>query len=493
VKRSIGEAIMLRPTPRAAAFALALAFATSISAGARGSGLDAPLVGSGQSSPTTADAAAIHWNPGALADIERFEVFTGAGLVAGRVGYRRERRGEYQTPDTFRFRTPLLPPDRDPGKRGWAEEVVATPIAPTGDVFIAAPIAPGRIVAGLGVFVPYAASLDFPEDGAQKYQLRDAFIVATHVSGSLAVRVLPNLSLGGSVTWVSGLASLTKVQDFAALPDFRRAFSEPPIAQPNDFGSNAPSAVRELDVLGRPISITNAVSHGISFNAGLLYKPTERLRLGVTYQHGAAMRYRGRFALDMNDEFFTQDLAAQGLKYPPLVRGEAELTFRLPKRITTGAAYRITPGFQVDGFVSYVFWSDVDAFVVTTRSPDLAQPKLGIGKTVAVVLPRNWNDTIWAEANGRFSLTRAISVSATVGYQSPASPDATIDVGSPDGHRLIGGLGGVVRATSWLDLHADARAQGILPRTVTTSQNDLGNGRYTMVVGYVGGHAKARF
>jgi len=492
VNRSIGEAKMIRPEPRAAALTLAFAMAI-FPAVAKASGLDAPLVGSGQSGPTAADAAAIHWNPGALADIDRIEIFTGAGLVAGRIGYTRERRGDYQTPDTLRFRTPLGGADVDRGKNGLADPVEARPLAPIGDVFAAFPLAPRRLVVGFGAYVPYAAALDFPENGPQRYQLRDAFIVATHVTGSLAARVRPNLSIGAGITWVSGVASLTKIQDFAALPDFQRAFTEPPIGQPNDFGPNAPSAVRELDVLSRPISITNAMSNGLTFNAGLLYRPMERLRLGLAYQHGAAMHYKGRFALDMNDPFFTQDLAAQGLKYKPLVTGDAELAFRLPKRITTGAAFQLSEGIRIDGFFSYIFWSDVDAFVVTTHSPDLAQPKLGISDTVKVALPRAWNDTIWAELNGRFFLSSSMLLSATVGYQSPASPDRTIDVSSPDGHRLIGGVGGVYRATSWLDLHADARAQGILPRTVQSSEHDLGNGRYTMFIGYIGGHAKARF
>ncbi len=457
------------------------------------SGLDAPIVGSGQSGPTTVDAAAIHWNPGALGQIESFEVFAGAGLVAGRIGYQRQRRGVYQTPDSLRLRSPLLPIEVDPAKPGWTDPVIATPMAPTGDIFVAAPLLNNRIVVGLGAYVPYAATLDYPQDGPQRYQLQSAFIVASHVSASVAARIGGGVSIGGSLIYVGGVANLSKMQDFAELEDFRGALSNPPIGQPNEFGPNAPSHVRELDVLSRPISIRNAISHGISFNAGLLYQATPKLRFGLAYQHGAQMNFRGPFELNMNDPFFTQDLAAQGLKYPPLVKGTANLAFRLPKRFTAGGGYQVVQNLRVDGFVSYVIYSDVDSFVVTTRSPDLAQPMLGIGPSVRAVLPRAWRDTIWTEGNVRLSLSKSFLMSATAGYQSPASPDATIDAASPDGHRFIGGVGGVYRATAWLDVHADARVQGILPRTVTTSQNDLGNGRYTMVVGYVGGHLKATF
>jgi long-chain fatty acid transport protein len=286
---------------------------------------------------------------------------------------------------------------------------------------------------------------------------------------------------------------MKKVQDFAELDEFRRAFANAPIGQANDFGPRAPSEVRELDVLARPISIHDGVSNGISFNAGIYYRSSARLRWGLSYQHGAQMNYRGRFEIDLNDPFFTRDLAAQGLKYPPLVKGTAELAFRLPRRLTAGAGVRITPRLSVDGFVSYVFYSDVDAFVVTTHSPQLAQPALGLGPTVRAVLPRAWRDTISLEANVRIALTDSLLVSGTAGYQSPASPDATIDAASPDGHRFVGGVGGVLRVTRWLDAHADARVQSILPRNVSTSENDVANGRYSLLVGYVGGHLKAKF
>lgn len=456
------------------------------------SGLDAPIVGSGQSGPVNADAAAIHWNPGVLGDISEFEVFAGAGIVAGRAQFQRQWRGTYNAPDLLRLRGPASAVDIDSTKSGWAVPVVATPLAPIGDIFLAAPIA-NRVVVGLGAYVPYAASLEYPADGAQRFRLQQAFVLASHVAVSAAVRLGGGFSIGGSVQWVSGLATMRKVQDFAELDEFRRAFANQPIGQSNNFGAHAPSDVREFDVLARPTLIHDAVSQGVSFNAGIYQRTSSSFRWGLSYQHGAQMSYQGRFAIDLNDPFFTRNLASQGLKYPPLVKGNAELAFRLPRRLTAGAGFAISPRMSMDGFVSYVFYSDVDAFVVTTHSSQLAQPALGLGPTVRVVLPRAWRDTIMLEANVRFTLTRSLLVSGTAGYQSPASPDATIDAASLDGHRFIGGVGGVLRVTRWLDVHADARVQGILPRTVTTSQNDVANGRYSLLVGYVGGHVKAKF
>ncbi|MGK3999096.1 OmpP1/FadL family transporter [Sorangium sp. So ce1024] len=480
-----------RPTGRElAALALATGLVFWPAGDARASGIDAPWVTSGTSGPTTSDAAAVFWNPAALAGVERPELLLGAGLIVGHATHKRERRGTYQTPDTLEFKLPLDPANVDPGKTGPAEEVSTTPIAPTGNAFFAFPTIPNRLTLGVGLYVPYAAALSFP-DGAQRWQLQQAFIVASSLTLAAGVKATEQLSLGAGVSYVGGLAELSKVQDFAGLKEFHDGLDY--LKQDNDFGPTTPSELRELDVLARPISLKQALSHGASFHVGLAFNPNEDLRFGLTYQHSTAMRYKGKFAIDMNHPFFTQDLAEQGLRYKPLVEGDAELSFTLPKRLTAGVGYRVNDKLSVDGLMSYVLYSDIDAFVVKASSPDLAQPKLGITDRVTVTLPRRWNDTLWLEAGAKYRLSEALLATASVGYQSPASPDSTIDVASPDNHRLIGDVGGVLTVSDHVSLSADVRVQGILPRTVTDSDHDLGNGTYTLLLTTVGGHLKVVF
>ncbi|KYG09369.1 hypothetical protein BE21_18335 [Sorangium cellulosum] len=445
---------------------------------------------SGASGPTTADAAAVYWNPAALADVERPELILGAGLIVGHATYERERRGAYQTPDTLQFKLPLDPANAAPGKTGPAEQVSTTPVAPTGNAFLAIPAIPKRLTVGVGLYVPYAAALSFP-DGAQRWQLQQAFIVASSLTAAAGLRVTDQLSVGAGLSYVGGLAELSKVQDFASLEEFHDGLDY--LKQDNDFGPSTPSELRELDVLARPIALKQALSHGASFHLGLAFNPNKDLRFGLTYQHSTAMRYKGKFAIDMNHPFFTQDLAEQGLRYKPLVEGDAELSFTLPKRLTAGVGYRVNDKLSIDGLLSYVLYSDIEAFVVTASSPDLAQPKLGITDRVAVTLPRRWNDTVWVEAGAKYRFSEAFVGTASVGYQSPASPDSTIDVASPDNHRLIGDVGGILKVSDSVSLSGDVRVQGILPRTVTGSDYDLGNGEYTLVLTTVGGHLKVVF
>ncbi|MFO7565743.1 MAG: outer membrane protein transport protein [Enhygromyxa sp.] len=462
---------------------------------ARASGLDVPQIGTTFSSPTTNDAAALYWNPGMLGFAQEGEAMLTLGIVGGYVGYQRDRLGVYQTQDSLQFAEPIDPAYIDASKTGAYPRVSSPIFSPNAGGFVAAPILKDRLTLGFGVYVPYAAPLEFPADGAQKFALQEAFIAVANVSAGLGVKVHKRVSLGASVSYVLGIAQLKRIQDFAAVGLFGDALANPPINQPNDFGEDAPSSVRELDVLARPFALTDAYSHNATFNIAIAANPIDPLWLGLTYDHGSRLNLNGEFQLDMNDEFFTQDLAAKGMEFPPLVTGKAKLSFRLPKRLMLGVAYDITERLRVDTNLAYVFWSDLDAFRITLDSPDLAQPALGIPRRTEVALPRNWKGSVHAELSVRATVGKRerLRLSGTLGYHSPASPDQTIDVASPDGHRLLGALGFAYAINERIALMADGEVQGILPRTVTDSDFDLGNGTYEMVLGGVHLHLIVKF
>jgi len=471
-----------------------LATATlSWSADAFASGFDAPTLGSAQSGPVANDAAATWWNPGRLTALDKTELQVGLGVIVGAVGFQRDIRSAHQYADNLDFAAPVAQEDLDPNKFGRQDKVRAIPVGPAIDAYVAIPAIRDRLVIGLGVGIPYVAVLGFPKDGTQRFAGQSIFLATPHATLALAVKLHRVISIGAGISYVLGNLSLSKVQDFGEVETFGQSLSQPPIGQQNDFGVDAPPEVRELDVLARPVEIRNGFAHGVSFNAGIALQPTDKLTLGLTYHHGARLTFRGKFALDMDDDFFTQDLAAQGLQYPAIVRGKAEVRIRLPKRITLAAGYQITKRFALDGFVGYITYQDFDRIRIRFSSPDLAQPALGLPSTVDQNLVRNWKGTVNTEINGRISATNKLLVSVTAGYNSPASPDTTLDVFSPDGHRLIVGSGIVYRFTERAALLADLEGQFIVPRTNTGSAFDLGNGEYNLFLAAFTLHGQFRF
>ncbi|MEO1339524.1 MAG: outer membrane protein transport protein, partial [Myxococcota bacterium] len=315
------------------------------------------------------------------------------------------------------------------------------------------------MVVGLGIYSPYAAVVDYPGDGPQRFQLDEAVIATVNVTPTIAWRPHRAWSIGAGVSYVVGFAELSRIQDFAELSDLGAALER--LDQNNDFGPQAPTGVRELDVMARPIALTGMWAHAATFHAGVAFAPLAGLRFGLTYQHGADLRFAGDFELDMDDDFFTQDLASQGLAYPKRVRGDAELRFSLPKVIRFAARWQgAQAALGVD--IAYSFWSVVESFDVEVRSPDLAQPGVGLPPRTEIRLERNWQDTLGVDILGELRLTSSVLAYLRAGFRTSAVPDATIDAASPDGDRIVG-VGGIrFRVREDMFVLADLGMQKIL-------------------------------
>jgi long-chain fatty acid transport protein len=458
--------------------------------------LTAPSVGTGLSGVATADAAAVYWNPALLGYLERPTILVGGSLIVGDVSYERQRRATYQRTDALGFALPVAPENIDPSRTGTAAAVTANPVGVAPTLFAALPIeipGPTRLVAAVGLYAPYAAILAFDPDGPQRWQLQSATIATVFATASLAWRLNEKFSIGAGASYVFGFAELARVQDFAALGDVGAALARPPISQRNDFGPNAPPGVRELDVLARPIRLRRMIAHGFTFNAGLAVRPVRGLQIGLSYQHMTDLTFAGRFELDLDDPFFTRDLASQGLQFAPRVEGDATLSFPLPRAVRLGVAYDLTARLGVTVVGEYVTWSQVERFDARVRSPQLAQPMLGLPDTTSLSLPRRWRDTFAVEGTARFAASERLLLWVTGGYRSGASPDETLDVASPDGDRIVAGAGLRVAVNDAWWLYGDVEVQTILPRTVVGSDLDLGNGTYRLTLVNLGAHVQRRF
>jgi long-chain fatty acid transport protein len=286
---------------------------------------------------------------------------------------------------------------------------------------------------------------------------------------------------------VLGYADLSRTQDLATVQELGDALARPPINQPNGFGPSADPALRELDTFARPFEFNNGWAHGFTFRGGVMARAGDHVWLSASYEHTTKLDYNGTFELNMDDPFFTQDLVSQGLSYPPLVRGDASLSFTLPRVVRAGIRYTFgrtrsngEPASSVALEGTYTGWSVVKNFDVRIKSPALAQPELGLGSTMQLKLPRGWYDTFGGLVRASHAFTDDFSLWAGAGAESAAVPDRTIDTASPDGVRIsaFGGLGlGLTRKARLL---LDLTYQHVLERNVKGSDYDLGNGRYRM-------------
>lgn len=467
-----------------------LMFATT---DAHASGFALPNVGPTNVGVTTTGPLSLHYNVAGLGYAKKLRINLGGDLLIGDLRIQRVREARYQRSDSLDFVLPVDEDNIDPDKSGREKEVSATPVGIVPSIHAEIPLPDLPLVVGVGIDVPYAAIVRLPGAGPQRFQLDDAMLMTAFMNVAVAYRPIERLSLGFGVSYVLGYASLSRTQDLAAVKDLGDALARPPINQTNGFGPDADPALRELDTFARPFRFNNGWASGITFRAGIQGQLTDDLTLGVSYEHRTKLHFRGNFSLDMNDPFFTGDLASQGLKYPTLVRGKSSLSMVLPPVVRAGLRYQFggrrlgdqrATSIALEG--TFTGWSSVDYFDVRIKSSGLAQPQLGLGNSLRIKLPRRWRDTYGGMVRGSHAFTEVLTMWSGVGLESAAVPNRTIDASSPDSTRLTV-TGGLTRAlTDQLKLILDFNVQAALKRTVRNSDYDLGNGSYALRL-YTGG------
>jgi len=476
--------------PACTALALGVLFLLAANGKVHASGLAVPTVGPTNFGVSTTGPLSVHYNPAGLGFAKRLRMVVGGELLIGSIRYQRVRQATYQTSDSLDFQLPIDPSTVDASKTGPAEEVKANPIGLVPSIHVESPLGDLPLAVGFGIDAPYAAIVRWPGAGPQRFQLDDATLATVFTSVGIAYTPLDWLSIGGGVSYVLGYADLSRVQDLAGAEDLGAALARPPINQPNGFGPDADPALRELDTFARPFSFDNGWAHGVTFRAGMMAEVANNLWLSASYEHSTRLDFRGSFTLDMNDPFFTQDLASQGLDYPAIVRGEASLSTTLPKVARGGIRYAFgnevgagqEPSSSVALEGTFTGWSSVDNYDVRLQSDGLAQPALGLSDTLQLELPRDWRNTYGLVVRGSHAFSRKLILWTAVGGESGAVPSHTIDAASPDGGRVTvsGGLSRQLFANFRLIL--DLTVQKVLNRTVTTSDYDLANGTYKMLL-----------
>ncbi|MCO4760212.1 MAG: outer membrane protein transport protein [Myxococcales bacterium] len=443
-------------------------------------GISSPRNGAGWASPTFATPASIHFNPAAIMSLSGVQLDASLAFIYAEAKYVRNRRSAYQRADGLDFALPVPPAEIDPTRSGWQPEMNGTVMSPGGAASLSWRVSE-RFALGLSLHPSYAAVLAFPDDGPHRFQMQEVALLASFITPTIAFAPTDWLHLGAGFDLVSGMMSLRQVVDLATTPMLRDSLGQPPISQKNDFGPNAPAGVRELDVLGRPVTINQAEALSWSFKLGATVLVSESLRFALSYQHSTPMVFVGDAYLEMDEDLFTQDLASQGLQYPPLVKGRAWIELPLPASLRFGVAWDVTSQLALHVQASWVRYSAVQDLTVTLQSDDFVQPKLGLGDTTAIALERGWVDTVEAEVLAVWRSGNGMRLGLRGGYHSPMSPDATVDLLSIDGHRMIGS---VMLRQAWggFALSGTVGGQHVFDRTVEASRYDRGNGVYGLTI-----------
>ncbi len=268
------------------------------------------------------------------------------------------------------------------------------------------------LAVGLGVFSNFGLGTTWSNDGPFRYYATDSQLSTATLNLNVAKKVGDTLSLAVGVDVMNAQGKLDSMYPFAA------------------FEPGAADGYLNLRGSGT----------GFGFNAAALLRPTENLRVGLTYRSRIKLALTGDLELQ-NLPGTLAPLLGAGAKAGDDYKTGTSLDITTPDIITLGVAFNVTEELMIEGTLDYTLWSSYDSLTVKNDTP-LIIPTSGTAVVPAESSePKNWNDVLGVRVGGAYALNPATTLRVGYFYDPTPVPDETFDPRMPDSTRHFVNLG----------------------------------------------------
>ncbi len=400
---------------------LAAVLATSlVSSTAGASGFLVARFGGEQGHPTTSNLSAIYFNPAGLALTGGTRVYV-EGLFA-------MRSATYVRPASAIDNTGTGTPDDAVSANAGTATLSNRAAAP----FIA--VASDFGVKNLGV----AAGLYVPFGGSAEWDKNSAYVGSTVYPGA-EDGVARWSSINGSAKSIyatlAGAYRFPKQRISVGVGLNLVMTSVNTLRARNTDGTD--DLVSSVGGLQEGRGLVNVSNKSMSFSAGVIWEPIEKLWLGASYQARPGFR-----ALQLKGTLDSK------LGVSPSSQSEISLRWSLPDVARLGARYRPSDKIELRVFGEFVRWSVLDDHCGINAAEADKGCKLDArgnsradGAAVLFNVPREWNNAFGVRAGGSYWLQSALELFGGLGFDSNAVPDKTLDPGLMDMNKMSFSIG----------------------------------------------------
>lgn len=430
--------------------------------------LDEPHVGGlGYSGPTTADLAAVYWNPAVLA------LMTGGHVTLS--------LGSHH--DSFRVSRAPITPGGEPGGMRSFPDVTGT----GGTRALTWPPGPGSFLAfgynflgrftlAVAAFEPFAERVSFAAPGGQqptRYHRISADLRNFALVPTLALRISNELRVGVAPGFLFSAGRMTFDQDTAlndgsegattACPGGNCQVEDPQLAARYRLRSG-------LSPFDSPPAFT--IGGGIYFRRG-------NWAAGLGYSSRPLGKQGGGVTVDADGSGVDGPAGRSvcGTTSPadqPQDCVSAQIAYRLPDVFTAGVSYQITPNVEVTAYGRLLTWSVHDRINVRLAGP--ASPGLGSAQGLPdrIVLYRGFHNSFDGRLRGSVVVWDRWRFGAQLRVQTSAVPSSAVSPAAIDGTTFEPAL--LASARVWhLTFSAGYAFAFMLPVTVSRSDFDPGS------------------
>lgn len=252
------------------------------------------------------------------------------------------------------------------------------------------------LVVGIGVFNPYGLGTEWPTDWPGQQMSVKTDLTTWYINPTVAYKFSDKFSVGVGVSYVAASVKLSQ--------------------RVGTLGSLAPLAPAPVD---GTVSL-DGTGNGFNFDAGLLYKATDDLSIGVSYRHLTKIDFSGNAAFS--------GMAALANFFPG---GTGKTTLPFPSSLFAGIAYNVTKDLTVEADYQYVGWSSYDQ--LSLNIPAGPASPLG-GPQKGSVLVKNWDNGYLLRIGGEYRMDK-FAIRAGFIYDKTPQPDAVVEPMLPDANR----------------------------------------------------------
>ncbi len=305
--------------------------------------------------------SSIFFNPGAMSFLRQNGVTLGASGIVSRIAYRAPEPGN---------------------ATAQADNPLGTPFNVYGAYKV-----DDLLTVGLGIYTPFGSTVNWGEEWNGRFGLSQLTLKAIFIQPTVSYQLTDKLGFGVGFVYAIGGVNLQR--------------SIPVQNQSGAYGK------AELD----------GSASGIGVNAGVFFKPSDKLSLGLSYRSKVDME------VSEGDATFTNIPSSLSSRFPDGTQFDAKLP--LPSTLSLGIGYNVTEALTLALDISHVGWSAYKSLRF-----DYTQNINGANFSENA---RNYDDAFIYRIGGEYKVTDALALRAGAyydgspvqeGYLTPETPDA---------------------------------------------------------------------
>jgi long-chain fatty acid transport protein len=233
-----------------------------------------------------------------------------------------------------------------------------------------------KFTVGFGLYTPYGSTAKWDEDWEGRYLIQDISLKAFYFQPTVSYQLNEKLGIGLGLIYATGDVTIHK-----ALP------------------YNSQDVTGQLELKGK------TANYG--FNAGIFYKATDKLNIGLDYRSKITMKLRD------GDATFTTPEAIHQQGIPEDNKFDADLP--MPANFDVGVSYQATEKLLVALELNWVVWNVYDSLSFKFKES---------GEKLNSSNPRKYHDSFIPRLGLQYRLCDKIQLRAGVYYDAtPTNKD----------------------------------------------------------------------